>query len=384
MSAVIPTEKKPTNEDPPTSTKSRGGVLAILLNLAAVISLVLVALLVWARFSKTGAPFSWLAAGASAENAPPAAEASAKLVSIDLPSLAANNPRVSESILRKASLLTTIPERPEVEVVTYTVVSGDTLFSIADTFKIKPTTLLWGNYETLEDNPHLLKPGQVLNILPIDGTYYRWQKGDTVEKVAAYFGVEADAITSFTGNNIDLTRIREENSGITPDTWIIVPGGKRAIKDWGPPAITRSNPASARAYGPGACGAIYEGAVGTGSFLWPTTERFISGYNYEPGLHPAIDIAGQVGNAVYASDSGVVVYAGWSDFGYGYLIVIDHAAGWQTAYGHLSAVGVSCGQSVFRGGLIGAVGSTGNSTGSHLHFELLYNGAKLNPLDFLQ
>jgi murein DD-endopeptidase MepM/ murein hydrolase activator NlpD len=91
-----------------------------------------------------------------------------------------------------------------------------------------------------------------------------------------------------------------------------------------------------------------------------------------------------MGNAVYAADSGVVVYAGWSNYGYGNLVVIDHGNGWQTAYAHLSAFSVGCGQSVSRGIMIGALGSTGNSTGPHLHFEMSINGAKVNPLDYVQ
>lgn len=91
-----------------------------------------------------------------------------------------------------------------------------------------------------------------------------------------------------------------------------------------------------------------------------------------------------MGNAIFAADSGVIVYAGWSNYGYGNLIVIDHGNGFQTAYSHLSVVGVGCGQSVFQGGQIGSMGSTGNSSGPHLHFELIYNGAKPNPLDYLQ
>jgi len=79
-----------------------------------------------------------------------------------------------------------------------------------------------------------------------------------------------------------------------------------------------------------------------------------------------------------------VVFAGWSNYGYGYLVVIDHGNGYQTAYAHLSAVGVGCGQSVFQGSNIGAVGATGNASGSHLHFELSYNGVKLNPSDNLR
>ena len=128
---------------------------------------------------------------------------------------------------------------------------------------------------------------------------------------------------------------------------------------------------------------MYEGAIGTGTFVWPTVVRSLSGYGYS-GIHQAIDIGGATGNAIFAADSGVVVYSGWSDYGYGYLIVVDHGNGFQTAYAHLSTVAVSCGQSVFQGGYIGAMGSTGNSSGPHLHFELIYNGTKPNPLNYLQ
>lgn len=286
-------------------------------------------------------------------------------------------------ILRKPLLYTDIPSRPRVDVITYTVQTGDSLFSIADKFGVKPETILWGNFDTLEDNPHLLSTDQVLNILPTNGTYYQWNAGDNLAAVASFFQVDESAIISYPGNNIDLTTAENSDPGIEPGTWVIIPDGKRPLKDWGPPAISRSNPASARYYGDGYCGSVYEGAIGSGTFIWPTTARSISGYGYS-GIHPAIDIAGAVGNATFASDSGVVVFAGWSNYGYGYMVVIDHGNGWQTAYAHLSAVGVTCGQSVFQGGYIGAVGSTGNSTGAHLHFELVYNGAKPNPLDYLQ
>lgn len=302
---------------------------------------------------------------------------------LDLPAISAFSEVSTAGINRKTMLFTTIPSRPRVDVITYTVEAGDSLFSIADKFGLKPETILWGNFETLEDNPHLLSKGQVLNILPTNGTYYQWNPNDTIEGVASQFGVEPEAIIGYAGNRIDLASGDLNRPNIEPGQWLIIPGGKRALKDWGPPAITRSNPASARYYGEGHCGSIYDGAIGTGTFVWPTTERFLSGYDYT-GIHPAIDIAGSVGNAVFAADSGVVVYAGWSNYGYGYLIVIDHGNGWQSAYAHLSAVAVGCGQSVFQGGYIGGLGSTGNSTGPHLHFELVYNGAKLNPWDYLR
>jgi murein DD-endopeptidase MepM/ murein hydrolase activator NlpD len=278
---------------------------------------------------------------------------------------------------------TFIPTRPREDVITYTVELGDNLFAIADKFGLKAETILWGNYKTLKDNPEIIMPNQVLNILPVDGTYYQWQQGDNFESVASFFKVKPENILNYPGNHIDLTTIAKGEVKVEPGTWLIIPGGKRALKDWGPPAISRKNPAVARYYGPGSCGAIYEGAVGTGSFVWPTTEHLISGYTFS-SIHPAIDIGGQIGNAVYAADSGVVVYAGWSNYGYGNLIVIDHGNGWQTAYAHLSDFNVSCGQSVSRGIMIGAIGSTGNSTGPHLHFEMSYNGVKVNPLDYVQ
>jgi len=304
-------------------------------------------------------------------------------LSINLPNVSQDVAESGIGIRRKALLYTLIPSRPRSDVITYTVQSGDSLFSIADAFGVKPETLLWGNFETLEDNPHLLSKDQILNILPVDGTYYQWHDGDNLQSIASFFGVETEDILSYSGNNFDLTLASAESPALEDGQWIILPGGKRAIKDWGPPAISRTNPASAKYYGPGHCGSVYEGAFGTGTFVWPTTATHISGYQYS-SIHPAIDIGGAIGNAIFASDSGVVVYAGWSNFGYGYMIVIDHGNGWQSAYAHLSAVAVTCGQSVFQGGYIGALGSTGNSSGPHLHFELVYNGAKPNPLDYLQ
>jgi LysM repeat protein len=294
------------------------------------------------------------------------------------------SPDTNDSISRKTTFKTIIPSRPRVNVITYTVETGDNLFLIAQNYGIKPATMLFGNYEALQDNPRLLKPKQVLNILPVDGAYHEWKEGDTLESVAQYYSVEPSAIIDYPGNFVDLTQVSQGKIDIPPGTHLIVPGGSRPIKDWGPPAISRSNPAVARYYGEGACGSIYEGAIGAGTFVWPTTDRTISGFTFDSGVHPAVDIGGAEGNPIYATDSGVVVFAGWSSYGYGYMIVLDHGNGWQSAYAHLSAVGVSCGQSVYQGGHIGALGNTGNSSGPHLHFELSINGAKVNPLDYAQ
>ena len=124
---------------------------------------------------------------------------------------------------------------------------------------------------------------------------------------------------------------------------------------------------------------------GVGVFIWPTGARYLSGYDYNPSAnHPAIDIAGDIGNPVWASDNGVVVYSGWSNYGYGNLVVIDHGNGWQTLYAHLNSISVVCGQGVNQGQTIGGLGTTGKSTGPHLHYEMIYNGTKVNPWNFLQ
>jgi murein DD-endopeptidase MepM/ murein hydrolase activator NlpD len=290
----------------------------------------------------------------------------------------------SEGVQRLALLDTSIPDRERSGIITYTVQTGDNLFAIADMYGLKPETILWGNYDVLKDNPQFLKPKQVLNILPTNGVLYEWKQGDTLSGVAGQFKVEAEAILDWPGNQIDLTEVQEGSFSLGSGAQLIVPGGKRELRDWGPPAISRKNPAAAAYYGSGYCGQVYEGAIGIGAFIWPTVSRSISGYDYDPNIHAGIDIAGPEGNSVFAADSGVVVFSGWSEYGYGYMIVIDHGNGWQSAYAHLSAVGVGCGQSVGRGNTIGAVGNTGNSTGAHLHFELrseIYG--KVNPWDFV-
>lgn len=362
----------------PRDWTDRPAVRAVTFGLLALVSVAL-ALLIWQRLIGPRAAGSSLAAGGqNAQNLLiTGGDGSAPELS-PLPTPV----QLSMGITRLIDFRTVVPNRSRTDVITYTVQSGDFLFSIADLYGLKPETILWGNYEVLKDNPQMLTPDQVLNILPVDGTYYQWKEGDSLAGVAEFFKVEPDAILSFSGNPVDLT-LSETSYGLKDGDWIVVPGGQRPIKDWGPPAISRSNPAVASYYGEGFCGAIYEGPIGYGSFVWPTVGKTISGYNYT-AIHRGIDIGGAMGNAIFAADSGVVVYSGWSIYGYGNLIVIDHGNGWQTAYAHLNTIAVGCGASVGQGQVIGGLGSTGNSTGPHLHFEMVYNGSKPNPLDFVQ
>ena len=285
-------------------------------------------------------------------------------------------------IMRKADIHTIIPDRPRLEILNYIVQKGDTLFGIAEKYGLKPETILWGNYDVLQDNPHSLRPEQNLNILPINGTYYEWAAGDSMESVANFFEVDAQEIIDWPGNNI-LPDLNMDDPDIELGTPIVIPGGRREFVTWSAPRITRSNPAVARIAGPGACGSVYSGPIGEGYFLWPTTASFLSGNGYSD-FHPGIDIAGGIGSAIYASASGVVVYAGWNNYGYGYMIVIDHGDGWQTLYAHMSQVNMVCGQAAFQGNVIGGVGSSGNSSGPHLHFEMqsdIYG--TVNPFSFV-
>ncbi len=277
-------------------------------------------------------------------------------------------------ITRRTALHTNIPTRPRTEVIEYTVATGDSVFGIAQSFNLHPETILWANYDQLNDSPDMISPGMKLNIPPVDGVYYQWQASDTFESVAAKFDAKADDILGWEGNNFDLT-----NPQVVADAWIMVPNGHREFKQWLVPTIARTNSGVLKSVlGPGACEGNYSGAYGSGSFAWPTSSHVLSGNDYWSG-HLGIDIAGYLGDGVFAADAGVVVFSGWANGGYGYMVMIDHGNGYQTLYAHLSAYSVTCGQSVYTGTYLGAVGSTGNSTGPHLHFEVRYMGGFISP-----
>jgi murein DD-endopeptidase MepM/ murein hydrolase activator NlpD len=282
--------------------------------------------------------------------------------------------RSPASVQRMVQLDTLIPNRARSEVVEYTVSQGDSVFGIAYKYGVQPETVLWSNYDLLRDDPHSITVGMDLKIPPVDGIYYQWEEGDILESVATEFNVEPEAILTWTGNRIDLT-----DPQIEPGTWVMVPGGQREFQQWIIPVPARSGAGvSTGMYGSGACPGGYEGTYGTGGFVWPTDYRTISGNDYWSG-HLAIDIGVATGGPIMAADSGVIMFAGWAAGGYGYTVAIDHGNGYQTLYAHLSSVKVSCGQSVQQGQLIGFGGSTGNSTGPHLHFEVRYQGGFVNP-----
>lgn len=282
--------------------------------------------------------------------------------------------KYSHALVRKVVPRTVIPSRPSLEVKSYTVELGDSVFEIASNFKIKPETLLWANYDQLNDNPDMVSIGMSLNIPPVDGVYYQWQDGDTVQSIATRFEAKIDDILNWSGNNLDLTEPTK-----SPGEWVMVPGGHREFRQWIIPVIPRGAAGVSKSvYGAGACEGGYEGAFGSGGFIWPAGNHSLSGNDYWSG-HLGIDIAAGEGAPIYAADSGVVVFSGWATGGYGNMVMVDHGNGYQSVYAHLSNASASCGRSVGQGQIIGYSGSTGNSTGAHLHFEVRYLGGFVSP-----
>jgi murein DD-endopeptidase MepM/ murein hydrolase activator NlpD len=287
------------------------------------------------------------------------------------------------SLTRLSDVHTIIPTRPRLGLLRYQVQQGDTLFEIADKFGLKPESILWGNWYELDGDPHFIAPGQDLNILPVDGTLHVWSEGEGLNGVATFYGVTAEEIIDWPGNDLDPS-MDPANPKIAEGSALIVPGGRREAPAWQQVRITRSNPAVASILGPGACSATSGGSIGDAAFGWPTSNTAVTGNPYIPGAHEAIDIGGGAGSGIFASDDGVVVYAGWNDWGYGYTVVVDHGTGWQTLYAHLSQVNVGCGQSVSQGNVIGGMGCSGNCSGTHLHFEMRSDAfGRVNPLNFL-
>ncbi len=262
-------------------------------------------------------------------------------------------------LTRRVEPHTVIPRRPRLGVTTYTVQAGDNVAGIAARFGLDPTTIAWSN-SAVEDAPDLLRIGQELVILPIDGVYHTVAEGDTLESIAEEYEAEVGDIISCAYNPLappDFT--------IEVGVNLIVPGGEK-------PYVARTVTSYA--------GPVPEGAQGSGLFDWPVLGYISQGYWY---AHRAIDIAAPTGTAVRASDGGYISFAGWTDIGYGYLVVVDHGNGYSTYYAHLSNFYVINGQVVERGQVIAAVGSTGWSTGPHTHFEIRYIGVPQNPRVYL-
>ncbi len=242
------------------------------------------------------------------------------------------------------------------EIQTYTVQRGDTISSIAKKFGLSINTILWANNLSLSS---YIRPGDKLNILPVDGITYTVRSGDTVGAIARRYNTTIDKILTY--NNIaSASKIRIHQK-------LIIPDGKLGYTKVTP---TRSIYSSKKP----------QASTNTGNFIWPNDSRRITQYYH--WRHHAIDIGARTGTPIYAPISGRIIKSGWST-GYGYNVVIDNGRGVKTRMAHASKLYVKQGQLVKQGEVVAAVGSTGWSTGPHIHFEIIINGVKVNPLNYL-
>jgi len=253
------------------------------------------------------------------------------------------------------------------EIIYYTVQNGDTISTISQRFGITVNTILWSNNIT---SLSLIRPGDRLEILPYSGISYVVKKGDTLAKIAQDYDIELSKILSC--NTLGKT--------LTVGQKIIIPGAKKIN------TAIASTPAKSSYTGISIIKDLIKTPAPKASgnkMNWPTQGYRITQY-FSWG-HPGVDIANKVGTPVYAADAGVVIIAqGGYNGGYGNTIVIDHGGGKKTRYGHASKLLVRAGDVVEKGEEIMLMGSTGRSTGSHLHFEIIINGTKYNPLSYVR
>jgi murein DD-endopeptidase MepM/ murein hydrolase activator NlpD len=246
----------------------------------------------------------------------------------------------------------------------YTVLGGDTLSGIATKYGITSDSIKWSNNITDEN---ALKPGQELNIPSVTGIVYTIKSGDSLEGIANKFKTSSALILS--QNDLYGEELVIGAQLIVPDGVIEAPPAPKVATTSGTSSKSGGRYGSASPIGR------------TGSFRFPTSVGRSGYYN---GYHWwAIDVPNSIGTPIYAADSGQIVQAKYGyNGGYGNTILINHGAGFSTRYAHMSTL-LILGGYVTKGQVIGYMGSTGRSSGSHLHFEVMVNGAKQNPLRYL-
>ena len=258
------------------------------------------------------------------------------------------------------STSTQISEKPRDQVIEYVVREGDTVSSISEQFDISEDTIKWANDLTVK-NP-VLKIGTTLKVPPVTGVVHLVKKGETVYSISKKYQAEAQNIVNFPFNEFaDLETFALDTGQI-----LIVPDG--VIQ--GAKPVIRLAPIAPEII-----------ARGDGQFLWPTNGRITQNFVW---YHKGLDIANNSAPSIAAADTGTVIYANCLKWGYGCHVIIDHGNGFQTLYAHLTQYYVNVGDAVARGQSIGQMGSTGRSTGTHLHFEVRKNGTAFNPMSFLQ
>ncbi|TWH46944.1 peptidoglycan DD-metalloendopeptidase family protein [Sporomusa sp. KB1] len=253
-------------------------------------------------------------------------------------------PSVAENQIMEAPAAVSPPQAMTIS--HYIVQAGDTLSGIAQHYGIDVETLTAANPAVSE----LIHPGDQLVILPAKGVVHQVNTGDTLWDIAYTYGIQVETIKSANAKASDQVDVGEK---------LFIPGAR-----WG-----RADTAVARA--------------SASRFIWPTKGEISSSFGWRWGrLHAGVDIANDIGTYVMSARAGRVIWAGWRG-GYGYAVMLDHGGGYVSLYGHLDDYFVEIGQYVRAGQRIASMGSTGNSTGPHLHFEIQRDGQPVDPMGFL-
>lgn len=257
---------------------------------------------------------------------------------------------------------TLVSDKVRDRIIEYEVQQGDTVSSIAEKFGISQDTIIWENNLSKKT---VLKPGQTLRILPVAGISYKVQKGETIYSIAKRTNSEPQAIVDFPFN----TFVNDETFALAVGQVLIIPDGTPPAQAPAPSSFARRTPDAGT-------------VTASGDFVWPASGRISQGFAW---YHKGVDIANKDGPDILAADAGTIILAGWPDnAGYGNRIIIDHGNGYTTLYAHMAQIYVTVGQTVRRGSPIGKMGSTGRSTGTHLHIEIRRDGVAINPLELLR
>ncbi|MGI6373929.1 MAG: peptidoglycan DD-metalloendopeptidase family protein [Patescibacteria group bacterium] len=248
----------------------------------------------------------------------------------------------------------------------YTIKPGDTISSIAQSFGLTVNTILWANDLSATS---LLKIGRELTIPAQSGLLYTVKSGDTLAKIAKTYDLEIDKIVAANSLGNTLTIGKE----------LILPGARKISAP-----VVASAPSTPSYTGASVIKDLINPSTAKTSsnkLVWPVGCTRIS--QYFSVSHPGLDVACPIGTPIYAADDGVVIISqGGYNGGYGNTILLEHSSGMRTRYGHATKLYVKVGETVTRGQQIATVGSTGRSTGPHLHFEVVVGGIKYNPFNY--